>query len=295
MRVRVPPPAIIFLFFSLLLFALEPVYIFPTRGRIRKVYARDDVLFLLIRGKKTDYLKTLSLKSGKEKILASGKIEDFAPVHNNFIYLSKGKLISLKGTLHYTVGPSFSEVWYVGHGFLLKSEGPDLVKYYLFHRKKLKEVFSFKKIFISLKRGPLTYKITLSEPALAADRAFFYLCDTYEYTIKKISLSGKEVLREKLGSAGRLSPFLGKLYGINRPYPVYGAEKIIPLEKHLVVLTNIWKKAKRRVDILDKRSFKLINSFWFNFPTSYFFASEKYIIYFDPIGKKLKVYRWTKI
>jgi len=193
------------------------------------------------------------------------------------------------------VGPSFSKVWYTGHGFLLKSEGPKMVKYYLFHRKKLKEVFSFKKTFISLKRGPLTYKITLSEPALAADRAFFYLCDTYEYSIKKISHSGIEVFRRKLGPTGMLSPFFRKLYRIKYPFPVYGVEKLIPLEKNLIVLTNIWRKGKRRVDILDKRNFALIKSFWFDFPSSYFFASEKYIIYFDPIGKKLRVYRWTKI
>lgn len=285
----------IFLFFSLFLFAVEPIFVFPERGRIRKVYARGDVLFLLIREKQFAFLKMLSLKDGKEDILVSGNIEDFTPVHSDIIYLSKGKLISLKGSLNYPVGPSFSRVWYVGDGFLLKSEGPELVKYYLLHRKKMKEVFSFKKIFVSLKRGSLTFKITLSEPALAADRAFFYLCDSYQYSIKKISLSGKEVLRKKLGPAGKLSPFLGKFYGINRSFPVYGAEKIIPLKKRLIVLTNIWKKGKRRVDILDKMSLTLINSLWFDFPTSYFFASEKYIIYFNPLKKKLEVYWWTKI
>jgi len=236
----------------------------------------------------------LSLKTGKVNVLLSGHIDDFTLTPGNLYYLSEGQLKSLEGSLTIRLKEPFSRIWYTGRGFLLKRETPDDVSYSLLYRKKLRQLFRFKPISITIQRGNLTYKISLSEPALSMDRNYFYLCDTREYTIKKISLEGKLLLEKRLGPEGKISPLLRRLYGLKSDIPVFGAEKIINGDRHLFILTNIWKNGSRRVDIIDKKNLKIRYSYWFNFPTSYFFASEKYIIYFDPIRKRLKIYRWTK-
>ena len=294
MRVRVPPPAFFLIFLFAHLYAGE-VYTFKLKGRVVKAQTRDSTLYVLEKSGKVSLLKIYSLEGKGSKILAKGKIDDFELTTDSVLVFSEGQIKELKsGRVLSDVGMKFNGFLFRNGKIFLKTQTPGSGKFFLLKGNEINEIFSYRPQILSLKKGKFTYYIVVSIAAFDSDGRNYYVCDTTTYEIKKLDKGGKVILKIKIGGTGTSSPLLYKLYKIHG-LKTYAVEKLIYSEKHLFSFTNIWKGKRRRIDILRASDLKILKTTWKDFQTSYFFASGKYIIYFDPFKKNIYIYKWTNL